>query len=313
MRHRNRIDLHAHHVLDGGLATELERRGVSLNGPLWSARALTEAPDTVLSVHRSYLQAGADVLLTASYQVSAHAFQAAGLSPGQAQTAAAAALRQSVALAAQAREESRRPGVLIAASLGPYGAALANGAEFHGHYSFASASAQHAALVRFHSERIAALAETEADLLAFETLPSLAEAQAIAEALETRLEIGAWLCFTCRDGAHTAHGEPLRACAALLESVPQVVAIGVNCTAPGLILPLLRELRAATGKPLVVYPNSGEGWDASRRCWTGNSNTHAYAALAQKWFNAGAQLVGGCCRTGPEHVRAIAAIAPGST
>ena len=307
MRDFRELTLRHFHVLDGGFATELERRGLSLGGALWSARALAEAPDAVLAVHRSYLDAGADVLLTASYQVSALAWPSLG--PEQARTQAERALQRAVALAVEARKAAGRPDVLIAASLGPYGAALANGAEFHGRYGFANAEAEHAALVRFHAERIAALAASDADLLAFETLPSLAEARAVAEALRKWPGIGAWCSFTCRDGQKTAHGEPLRACAAFLNGTPQIVAVGVNCTAPALILPLLGELRAGTAKPLVVYPNSGEGWDAERRCWTGVADVADYAALAREWFAAGAQLVGGCCRTGPEHVRAVAVAA----
>ena len=303
MRRVQDLDLGKARVLDGGFATELERRGVSIAGPLWSARALFEAPEAVLAVHRSYLEAGADVLLTGSYQASAMGFALAwGLGAEAARHAEAEALRRAVALAVEAR--AGRPGVLIAASLGPYGAALANGAEFHGEYGFADEAEQHDALKAFHAPRIAALADTEGDLLAFETVPSLAEARAIADALPPGLP--AWISFTCRDGEHTAHGEPVRACAEFLDSVPQVVAVGINCIAPALVLPLLRELRTGTGKPLIAYPNSGEGWDADQRCWTGSADVDGYGALARQWFGAGAQLVGGCCRTGPAHVRAVA-------
>ena len=314
MRAYDQVDLQRLCVLDGAMATELERGGISLAGRLWSARALSEAPEAIVAVHRSYLDAGAQVLLTASYQASAKGFRDAGMT--EAVEAEARALRSSVRLAEQARAMSGhadvRPGVLIAASLGPYGAALANGAEFHGNYGFLDAAEQHAALVRFHAQRIAVLAGTNADLLAFETLPSLDEARAIMEALAAWPQIGAWLSFTCRDGERTAHGELLRECAAMLDGAPQVLAVGVNCTAPGLILPLLGELRAGTRKPLVVYPNSGEAWDADHRCWTGTADVEEYAALAKEWFAAGAQMVGGCCRTGPEHVRAVAGVARGS-
>ncbi len=295
-------------MLDGGFATELERQGTGIDGPLWSARALLEAPEAVLAVHRSYLEAGADVLLTGSYQVSSMGFLAQGLAPAPARQAAADALRTSVELATEARARAGRPDVLVAASLGPYGAALANGAEFHGAYGFPSEREQHATLVQFHAERIQVLEETEADLLAFETLPSLAEARAVVDALakvESRRRPGAWLAFTCRDEQHTAHGEELRACAALLDQVPEVLAIGVNCTAPALIAPLLRELRTATAKPLLAYPNSGEGWDSNRHCWTGTGELADYEAGARSWFAAGAQLVGGCCRTTPANILAV--------
>ncbi len=311
MRDRNTLDLQERRCLDGAFATELERRGVSIEGPLWSARALHEAPEAVLAVHRAYLDAGADVLLTGSYQVSSLGYRAIGLSAAQAAQAAADALRRSVSLALDARAQAARPEVLIAASLGPYGAALANGAEFHGDYDFPSEAAHHAALVAFHAERIAVLAETDADLLAFETLPSLGEARAIEEALRSRPKLGAWLSITCRDGERTAHGERVRECAALAEVSPQIVAVGVNCTSPKWVASLIRELRAATGKPLIVYPNSGEGWDAERRCWiedtAGEGELAGYEVLAASWLRAGAQMVGGCCRTGPAHTRAVRA------
>jgi homocysteine S-methyltransferase len=309
MRAYDQVDLRQFHVLDGAMATELEHAGISLAGPLWSARALSEAPEAIVAVHRSYLNAGAQILLTASYQASAKGFRDEGMPQAQAIEAEANALRSSVHLAEQARAMSERPDALIAASLGPYGAALANGAEFHGNYSFRDAAEQHTALGRFHAQRIAVLAQTNADLLAFETLPSLAEAQAIVEALAATPHIAAWLSFTCRDGRHTAHGERVRECAALLDSVPQVLAVGVNCTPPALILPLLDELKSGTTRPLVVYPNSGESWNAQHNCWTGIADVEQYAAMAEEWFAAGAQLVGGCCRTGPEHVRAVAAVA----
>ncbi len=311
MRSRAELDFAGVRVLDGGFATELERAGLRLDGPAWSARALRDAPEAVLAVHRAYLEAGADVILTASYQASALAWAQPEEDCGSthAHEEAAWALRRSVELAVQARRESGREGALVAASLGPYGAALANGAEFHGKYGFTSPQQQHEALVRFHRERVAVLVETDADLLAFETLPSLAEAAAIAEVLREWPSVAAWCSFTCRDGAQVAHGEPLRACAALLDGSPQVVALGVNCIAPALVAPLLAELRAATGKPLLAYPNSGEGWNAEAHCWTGHADLAAYERQAQVWFAGGAQAVGGCCRTGPEHVRVTKEVA----
>lgn len=344
------LDLRGCRVLDGGLATELEQRGVSLAGPLWSARALRDAPEAILAVHRDYLEAGADCLLTASYQASAlgyaeafaHAENVPGFEVGadldeptpggsgfypeaavevgaelrilaMARAATRAALIASVKLALEARASWRAEGntrpVLVAASLGPYGAALHNGAEFHGNYGETS----FADLVAFHRERIAILAgagdDLQADLLAFETVPSLEEARAIVAALGEFPQLSAWIAFSCRDDAHVAHGERLEACAHFLEGVPQVVALGINCTAPALITPLLLSLRAGSGKPAIVYPNSGEGWDAVRKRWTGVADVEGYGTLAAEWFSAGAQVVGGCCRTGPAHIRAVRATA----
>ncbi len=284
------------------MASELEFLGADISGPLWSAHVLEEAPENVVAVHRAYLEAGAEILLTASYQVSRRGYAEFGLAPERAD----AALLRSVELACQARTEFPERRILIAASLGPYGAALHNGAEYHGNYNCTFAE-----LVMFHRERIAVLAESEADLLAFETLPSLEEAQAIGEALKPRPELAAWLCFNCPEAQaaklQVAHGEALRDCAAFAASLPQTIAVGINCTQPKWLPTLIPELRAASDKPIVVYPNSGEGWDAETRCWIGASDPEEFGRQAKTWFEAGAQIVGGCCRTRPSHIREIVA------
>jgi len=304
-------------VLDGGMATELERKGCDISGPLWSAHVLEDSPEAIEAVHLSYLEAGADCILTASYQVSAlgyaelardthhrvpHILKGCRISQN-ADQAAAEAIRKSVELALSARKKYRqkspRP-VWIGASLGPYGAALHNGAEYHGNYDIGFSD-----LVRFHAGRLAVVAETAADLVAFETIPSLEEATGIVEALHQHSSVHGWISFTCKDGQHIAHGEKLAECAALLEPEPQVLAIGVNCTHPKYIPSLIGELKNVPHKPIVVYPNSGEGWDAKNRRWTGTSSAAEFGHLAREWAAAGAQVIGGCCRTGPEHIRAI--------
>ncbi|MHB1020961.1 MAG: homocysteine S-methyltransferase [Acidobacteriaceae bacterium] len=289
-------------VLDGGMASELENRGYDISGHLWSAHALENTPEAVEAVHFDYLQAGADCLITASYQISFPGYAVAGYSREQ----TVAALKKSVQLAGQARNrfmatqppEAVKP--LIAASLGPYGAYLHNGAEYHGNYNCTPEE-----LARFHSERLAILATTNADLIAAETIPSLDEARAIVQILHTFPTIGAWISFSCRDGLHTSHGELVAEAAAALDKEPQVVAIGVNCTAPEHIASLIRQIRQHTAKPIVVYPNSGEGWDAGQRCWIPRPGLMDFGALAQEWQAAGADWIGGCCRTGPEQVRQI--------
>jgi homocysteine S-methyltransferase len=288
-------------VLDGGMATELERLGANIDGPLWSAHVLEDAPEKILAVHRSYIAAGADVIETASYQVSRKGYAEFGLAPKRAD----AALIQSVELARTAAAEALPRRVLVAASLGPYGAALHNGAEYHGNYDCA-----HADLVQFHRERIAVLAggppEQAPDLFAFETIPSLDEALAIGESLAPWSNLLAWFSFTCRDSAHVAHGELLADCARAVACFPQTAAIGVNCTRPSLIVDLIAELRSATSKPILVYPNSGEEWDAQGRCWTGTSDPADFGRAAAQWSAVGAQIIGGCCRTRPEHIRQVA-------
>lgn len=294
-----KLDFSRVHVLDGGMATELERRGCDISGPLWSAHVLDTSPDVIRQVHLDYLRAGADCISTVSYQVSALGYAELG----RPRKDAAQALRRSVEIAEAAREEyalESGRSAKIAASLGPYGAALHNGAEFHGRYEIGFPE-----LVEFHAERLAVIAETAADIVALETIPSLEEARAIIKALERFPKLQAWLSFTCKNETHVAHGERLVECAALAGQSDQVVAVGVNCTRPTFIESLIEQARSGTRKPVIVYPNSGETWDAEGRRWCGVADIAVYGTLAQKWFAAGAQAVGGCCRTTPEHIRAV--------
>lgn len=285
-------------VLDGGMASELEYLGANIDGPLWSAHVLEDSPDKILAVHNAYIAAGAQCIETASYQVSRMGYEEYGLPAERADIA----LLYAISLARTAVNASPDKRIAIAVSLGPYGAALHDGSEYHGNYD-----CSHRELVAFHRERIEILAGLKGrEILAFETLPSLAEARAIGDALSLRTNLPAWFSFTCRDGQHVAHGELLRECAAYVATLPQTAAIGVNCTQPALILPLIEELRAASDKPVLVYPNSGEGWDAQARSWTGVSDPEGFGLKAAQWFEAGAQIVGGCCRTRPAHIREVA-------
>lgn len=296
-----RLDIGSIHVLDGGMATELEARGCDLSGPLWSAHILDSSPETIRQVHLDYLRAGADCISTASYQISSLGYRELGRSANDARDA----IRQSIEIACAARdayrEESSRS-VFIAASLGPFGAALHNGAEFHGRYDIA-----YSELVQFHAERLSIAADTPADLVAVETVPSLQEAEAIAAAFAESPALRGWVSFTCKDERAVAHGERIAECAALLESVPQVVALGVNCTQPKFVERLIHEIRSATAKPVFVYPNSGELWDGASRSWYGDASVNDFGKLARNWYAAGAQAVGGCCRTTPAHIRAARA------
>jgi homocysteine S-methyltransferase len=287
-------------VLDGGMASELEYLGADISGPLWSAHVLESSPEKIAAVHRAYIEAGADCIESASYQVSRMGYVKVGLAAERAD----AALLRSVELAKSAAAPFPQR-VMVACSLGPYGAALHNGAEYHGNYDCSFAE-----LVEFHRERIEVLAraqgEQRPDLIAFETLPSLEEAHAIYAALADWPETAAWCSFTCKDERHVAHGELLRDCAKAVFQSPQFVAVGMNCTHPGLIAGLIAEVRAVTDMAIVVYPNSGEGWDAIARCWTGSTAPAGYREMAAQWFRAGAQIVGGCCRTRPAHIREVA-------
>jgi homocysteine S-methyltransferase len=288
-------------VIDGGLASELEYVGARIDGPLWSAHVLEDEPKKVLAVHRAYIAAGSQCIATCSYQVSRMGYAEVGLAPERAD----AALVRSVELARSAAAEFPGRKVLIAGSLGPYGAALHNGAEYHGNYN-----CSYGDLVRFHRERIEVFARASGprapDLLAFETFPSLEEARAVGEALAPWLHLRAWFSFSCRDDEHVSHGEPVAECGALVAVLPQTAGIGVNCVPPKWIPSLIGELRKGSDRPIMVYPNSGEAWDAAARCWTGKSEPEEFGTLAAEWFAAGAQIVGGCCRTRPAHIRAVA-------
>jgi homocysteine S-methyltransferase len=290
-------------ILDGGLATELERRGADLRDPLWSARLLLEAPELIREVHLDYCRAGADIVTTASYQASFEGFARRGLDA----SAAAALLRRSVALACEARESfwadaaarSGRDRPLVAASVGPYGATLHDGSEYRGDYGL-----DVDALVAFHRPRLAVLAATDADLLACETVPCLDEAVALARLLREFPQTQAWITFSCKDGAHVSHGERFAACVDALADCEQVAAIGVNCTSPEHIASLVEIAASRTAKPVIVYPNSGEHYDAAAKCWHGDGAA-TLAQHAPEWHRLGARVIGGCCRTTPADIRAL--------
>ena len=285
-------------VIDGGLGSELERMGCDLSSPLWSARVLLADPGQVIRVHQSYLEAGADCITTASYQVSAEGFRRAGLSAEEADLA----LTSSVLLARHARDRfqgahGRR--ALVAASVGPYGAILADGSEFKGDYPLTLDE-----LADFHMPRMTTLAAAGPDLLACETIPSLLEAEALLLCLHNLPSSKAWFTFSCVDDRNVSHGEELVSCGRRLGAEPQVVAIGINCTAPGLILPLIHQLRRVTEKPILVYPNAGQTWDATSRRWLGQREDDI-AVLAADWQRAGANWFGGCCGTTPQDIASL--------
>jgi homocysteine S-methyltransferase len=293
-------------VLDGALATELERRGCDLNDPLWSARVLLESPNLIREVHADYFEAGADCATTASYQATFEGFERRGLDAHQ----SAELMHLSVRLAIDARDAfwanpSNRVGrsrPFVAASVGPYGAFLADGSEYRGDYGLTESE-----LMAFHRPRLVVLAASGADLLACETIPCLLEAKALLRLLEEFPGVSAWFSFSARDGSSTNHGEAITECAALLSAHPQVAAIGVNCTAPEFVTDLVQNARAATDKPILAYPNSGETYDAALKRWNGESTCETFTARAQDWYANGARVIGGCCRTTPEHIRELAA------
>jgi homocysteine S-methyltransferase len=284
-------------VLDGGLGTELDRRGADLHDRLWSARALVESPELVRDVHAAYFSAGADVAIGASYQASFEGLAARGIESDD----AVALFRRSVELAREAAEaaEGER---LVAASVGPYGAFLGNGAEYTGDYD-----RDEDALVEFHLPRMEALASASPDLFAIETIPSIAEARALVRALERVPEVPAWMSFSCRDGAHLCDGTPFERAVEVATSSRSVVAVGVNCTSPLHVIALVEIAAARTPLPVVCYPNRGAFWDPVRKVWVDPPRQDARPSLRPlEWQKAGARLIGGCCGTTPEDIAAIA-------
>ncbi len=286
-------------LLDGGLATQLEAAGAVLDTTLWSAALLRDAPERIRDAHRAYLEAGAEVLATASYQASREGFTALGLSASEADELMAG----SVALAREATEAAQRPDALVAASLGPWGAAQHDGSEYTG-----ACAASDEELATFHAGRLEVMDSAGADVLAFETFPNLREIAVLAHLLED-VDTPAWVSFCCRDARHLGDGTKVEDAAALFRDHPRVVALGINCTAPQYFPGLIGRLRMALPElPLLVYPNSGEQYDAPRQCWTGTVDPHDVAEAARSWLRAGARGIGGCCRTGPEHIRAMATV-----
>ncbi|MFF1883753.1 homocysteine S-methyltransferase [Pseudarthrobacter sp. NPDC058196] len=296
-------------VSDGALATELEARGCDLNDPLWSAKVLLEQPGLIRDVHRDYFAAGANIATTASYQATPQGFAARGIGGKEA--------LELVGLSVRLADEARREHVadhpdagplLIAGSVGPYGAYLADGSEYRGDYVLSPADFR-----AFHEPRIAALVQSGVDVLACETLPSYAETESLL-ALAAEAGVESWFSFTLRDGTHISDGTPLADVARLLDAHPHVAAVGVNCVPLHLVAPALSVLRQHTDKPLLAYPNSGETYHPDTKTWgaagiggTAERAPRDLAGWAPAWREQGARIIGGCCRTTPGDIAAVAA------
>jgi homocysteine S-methyltransferase len=280
-------------VIDGGLSTQLERRGHDLNDALWTARTLIEQPDAIQAAHADFIRAGADVVITASYQVSTPGFLAAGLTESDAHHA----LIASVEVARDAIHEANSPRpVLVAASVGPYGAITHDGAEYRGRYGLS-----HQALVDFHRVRIEALTLAAPDLLAIETIPDVDEINAIADVLDG--SIPSWVSITARSSTHLWSGHTIEAAVAAINRVPGVRAIGINCTDPEYVGAILRTMREHTALPLITYPNAGGTWDPQTATWS--SPPVDLAAMVKEWKGIGAVGIGGCCGTDADAIAKI--------
>ena len=288
-------------ILDGGLSNALEDRGVDLSSDLWTARLLLDDPAQLAAVHRAYYLAGADVATTASYQASVPSLVAAGLTRSEAEHT----IVGSVELARGVRDEvaaetGRR--LLVAASVGPYGAVLADGSEYRGRYVVSPS-----ALRDFHGPRLELLASAGPDLLAVETIPDADEAEVLVPLLD-ELGLPAWFSYSVAGGT-TRAGQPLREAYAVLAASTSIVAAGVNCSAPRDVTQAVTTAVAVAGRPAVAYPNLGESWDSETHTWHGDAAFDT--GLAAGWVAAGARLVGGCCRVGPGHIAALAGVLRG--
>ena len=281
-------------IADGGLATELEARGHDLSDALWSARLLVDAPQEITAAHAAFFRAGATIATTASYQASFDGLAARGIGRDD----AVRLLRRSVELAKNARDDVGGAGRWVAASVGPYGAALADGSEYRGRYGLSVGQLQN-----WHRPRLEVLADAGADVLALETIPDVDEAEALVSLVRS-LGVPAWLSYTI-DGTRTRAGQPLADAFAVAAGVPEIVAVGVNCCAPEDVLPAIGPARE-TGRAVIVYPNSGERWDSGRRAWIGSSRFSPRSA--EQWLAAGARVIGGCCRVRPADIAGLAAV-----
>ncbi|KAF5745267.1 homocysteine S-methyltransferase 1 isoform X1 [Tripterygium wilfordii] len=306
-------------VIDGGLGTQLKRHGASFNEALWSALCLINEPHLIRRVHLEYLEAGADILLTSSYQATIPGFLSQGLSIGESELL----LEKSVKLAIEARDEfwgsvkdTPSPGqnynrALVAASIGSYGAYLADGSEYSGCYG---PDVTLDKMKDFHRRRLQVLAQAGPDLLAFETIPNKLEAQACVELLEEEnIKIPSWICFSSVDGENAPSGETFKECLDIINKSNKVNAVGINCSPPHFIESLVCKFRELTDKLIVVYPNSGEVWDGKAKIWLQSTcfDDDKFELFATRWRDMGAQLIGGCCRTTPKTINSISRVLKG--
>jgi homocysteine S-methyltransferase len=281
-------------MLDGGLSTTLELLGHDISGDLWSARLLRDDPAAIVQAHRAFFDAGASVATTATYQATFEGFAHHGIPPAE----TAALMRRGVDIAREAAQTVDRP-TWVAASIGPYGAMLADGSEYTGRYGLTVRQ-----LRDFHRPRIDVLADAGADVLAVETIPCAAEVEAVlAEISGTGVDC--WVSVSI-DAGTTRAGEPLAEVLAMTRGVTEVIATGVNCSAPSDATAAVRTA-SATGLPTVIYPNSGEDWDAESREWVASGHPEAGVRNwpVEQWLTDGARLVGGCCRVTPDDIASM--------
>jgi homocysteine S-methyltransferase len=278
-------------ILDGGFSTALEELGNTLNTSLWSGELLKSNPDQIRAAHKLFVEAGAQVLISSAYQISYPGYLAQGWSKDNVDAAIIAST-----------ELARFPGVKVAASIGPYGAYLADGSEYRGNYGLSKVE-----LKDFHRDRLRALISTRPDLLAVETIPELTEAMAIIELIaEIDPDMPFWISFSCKSESELSSGEKFADAVALVNSAKSAVAVGINCTKPSFIEPLLKSAKSMI--PYVIYPNSGREWDSINKVWLGPVNSSFHPSDIQTWQALGATLIGGCCGVSPKDIAELKAL-----
>ena len=272
--------------LDGGLSTALENNGNKLTTSLWTGELIRSNPAQITKAHLDFINAGAQIIITSSYQLSYPGCSARGWSEQETDQA----LITSTKLAKDAATQSGKS-VQVAASVGPYGASRADGSEYKGNYGVSKQ-----VLNDFHARRLEVLISTSPDYLALETMPDTFEVEILLELLKD-CPIPFWISYSCTQGNQTNAGQSFQAAVDLAEGA---MAVGINCTKPELITDLLRS--ASSPKPFIVYPNSGRVWDAKNKVWTGSSSAGFTDQLINEWLGAGAQIIGGCCGIGASEI-----------
>lgn len=249
----------------------------------------------------AYLKAGARIITTASYQASIPGLMNLGFSQAEAEKL----IIKSVLLGEEAvkqftTDHPAKPTPFIAASIGPYGAYLADGSEYRGHYEIDDTE-----LDSFHRRRIQLLDQTCADILACETIPSYNEAKVLSAILKEASK-PSWVSFSCKNHQLINDSTKIEKAVAVFEDNPKVIAVGVNCTHPKYITELIQKIkRTVPKKQVVVYPNSGEAYNPETKQWTELADASAFADTAQQWQASGARFIGGCCRIGPEQIKRL--------
>ncbi|RXJ88023.1 homocysteine S-methyltransferase [Arcobacter sp. CECT 8985] len=294
-------------ILDGALGTQIQKNGYDVNDKLWSAKYLDENIEVISQVHRQYLEAGADCIITSSYQASIEGFIQKGFTSQRAKEL----IKKSIEIAKETVDEfwqntqnkNTRIKPIVAASIGPYGAYLADGSEYSGDYKISKES-----LKEFHKKRLEIIIiKTNPDILAIETIPSFYEASVICDLLEELdCKIPAWVTFSAKDGFKTNANDDIKKCMSYLQNHKFIHALGVNCTAPQYILKLIKNIKEVSTKPIVIYPNGGSRYNPITKEWEkGELSSKEFSKLAYLWYEKGARVIGGCCETTPDEISEI--------